>query len=374
MRALLAAITFLAMFSGCASRRISMYRYVATADTRILIPPGAKDARVTTRTLQFPAGTTADLTCAASDEGIRVALRARSIRVTAQREQLLKLPPGGLAVWAASYEKRGCVATGAGLQLATRIAETLPLDPKVFDSLLHPGPLQGGYVDLAAGSRLKVVSPILRDPAQRDNFVVESPTGSGDRSLAVVVKPTSNFLGYETVWYKMEPRPGGSGERFTFMSGESRTGDQVNTEARPRIDYLVFAPDAAYFRLFFLTRISKADHDIAILGAPTPAALDEMTSRLQENPQDCSGCVMIPQDVAVVPHFAVTVNGKEVAVPIGASVATAISASGEQNPDRAIATLQLRRPYANTLAPVTFDRTKHDILRLPLRGGEDLRF
>jgi hypothetical protein len=83
---------------------------------------------------------------------------------------------------------------------------------------------------------------------------------------------------------------------------------------------------------------------------------------------------MIPQDVAVVPHFTVTVNSKEVTVPTGASVGTAISASGEQNPERVIATLQLRRPYANTLAPVTFDRTKHDILRLPLRGGEDLRF
>ena len=374
MRALLAAITFLSLFSGCASRHLSTYRYVTIAETRILIPPGAKDAEVTKRSLDFPAGTTADRTCAASDEGIHVALRGQSIRVTAQREGLLKLPPGGLALWAASYEKRGCVATGAGLQLATRIAETLPLDPKVFDALLHPGPLHGGYVDLVAGSRLKVVSPILRDPAQRDNFIVETPTGSGDRSLAVVVKPTSNFLGYETVWYKIEPRPDGIGERIAFVSGESRIGDQVETEASPRTDYFVFAPDAVCFRLFFLTRISKADHDIAILGAPTIAALDEMTSRLQENPQDCRMCVMIPQDVAVVAHFAVTVNGKEVAVTTGASVATAISASGEQNPERVIPTLELRRPYANTLVPVTFDRTKPYILRLPLRGGVDLRF
>ena len=299
MKALLAAITFLALFSGCASRHISTYRYVTIAETRILIPPGAKDARVMRRTLEFPAGATAGRTCAASDEGIHVAMRGRSIHVTAQREGLLKLPPGGLALWAASYEKRGCVAAGAGLQLATRIAETLPLDPKLFDSLLHPGPLQGGYVDLVAGSRLKVVSPILRDPTQRDNFIVESPTGSGDRSLAVVVKPTSNFLGYETVWYKMEPQPGGIGERFAFVSGESRIGEQVDTEARPRTNYFVFAPDDAFFRLFFLTRISKADHDIAILGAPTDRGprRDDLTSsgespglpNVCHDPARCSG-------------------------------------------------------------------------------------
>lgn len=372
MRASLAAIAFLAAFSGCASRHLSTYRYVTIADTRILIPPGATDARVMKRTFTFPAGAAADRTCAASDEGIHMALRGRSIHVTAQREQLVKQPPGGLALWAASYEKRGCVAAGEGLQLATRIAETLPLDPKVFDALLHPDPLHGGYIDLVAGSRLKVVSPILRDPAQRDNF--ETVTGGDDRSLSVAVKASPNFLGYETAWYKMEPKPGGIGERFAFVAGESRIGDQVTTETLPRTDYFVFAPGAAYFRLFFLTRISKADHDIAILGAPTAGALDEMTTRLQENPEDCRMCVMIPQDVAVVPHIAVTVNGKEVAVPTGASVATALSASGERNPERVISELQLRRPYANTLAPVIFDRTKPYILRLPLRGGEDLRY
>ncbi len=295
------------------------------------------------------------------------------MRVTVQRDQIAKQQPGDLFVWAASYEKRGCVAPGEGLPLATRIAEALPLDPAVFQTLLHSDPLHGGYVDLGGESRLKVVSPILREGAPQGSSALMAATGD-DRSISLDVKASADFLGYETDWYKADPKSDGIGEHLVFVAGESRIGDQVNKEARPRHDYFVFAPDDAYFRLFFLTRISRADHDIAILGAPTTAELDEMTSRLQENPDDCRRCVMIPKEVAVVPYLAVTVNGKEVAVPAGALLATAILASGEHNPEYVVTTLQLRRPYANTLAPVTFDRAKADILRLPLRGGEDLRW
>ncbi len=373
MARFLALAVFLLLLGGCASRHISTYRYLVNANKPILIPPGAKNSSVAKRTIPFPAGHGANRTCAVSENGVDVKLRGQRLRVTIHKAQILQRPPGQLAMWAASYEQSGCVEPGQGLPLATRIAESLPLDPVAFHTLLHADPLRGGYVDLGPESRLRVVSPIRRTLSSDELFEV-TKIGGDDHSVTVAVKPTSDFLGYETAWYKLEPKSGGIGLRFQFVSAEARLGEKVTPESRPRTGYFAFDPSAAYFRLFFLTRISAADHDIAILGAPTAADLDAMTPGLQQNPAACKGCVMIPKDVAIVPHLAVTVNGKEVAVPAGTPVAAAIRAGGEPHPERLLASLQIQRPYATGLIPMTFDRTRTDVLGLLLRGGEDLRW
>jgi len=66
------------------------------------------------------------------------------------------------------------------------------------------------------------------------------------------------------------------------------------------------------------------------------------------------------------------VNGREVTLPVGASVRSAIQAGGEKDPPRVLAQLSVRRLYRGKLVPVEFDRTSQEILGLILFGGEEI--
>jgi len=70
----------------------------------------------------------------------------------------------------------------------------------------------------------------------------------------------------------------------------------------------------------------------------------------------------------------VLTKGKEVRVPAGTSLAEAIRAAGERTPANVLPTLAVQRVHGGALVPVEFDRTKQDILALPLRGGENIRW
>jgi len=255
------------------------------------------------------------------------------------------------------------------------IAESLPIDPAAANGLLHPDVLRGGYVDLGPHNRLKVVSPILREGAPKGASALETKTTpAGENKINVEVKTSADFLGYEMAWWNLEARPGG-GVHFAPGPAEAQIQGKSTQEARSRFDYFHFAPEAAYFRLFFLTRISTADHDIAILSARNATRLDEETKALNQNPSDCGKpampmCILVPQEVAVVPHIVMTVNGKETPVLAGSRLRDAILAGGEKNPARVLATLSVERFYAGVLTRVDFDRSSPAILDLPLSGGE----
>jgi hypothetical protein len=72
------------------------------------------------------------------------------------------------------------------------------------------------------------------------------------------------------------------------------------------------------------------------------------------------------------PHIAVTVNGKEVMVRVGASVRVALVAAGERNPEPLVPRLTVRKLYAGRPAPVQFDPADRGILNLILVGGEEI--
>ena len=367
--------------TGCARHAGPLtYRYVRQENARILIPPGVADAATSQRIFTFRTSAARGAKCAVSENGVDIRSRRRELRITVNRQPLLTAPPGWLATWAGSLEKRGYLAPNEGGPLATRIAESLPIDPVAANALLQPDVLRGGYVDLGPHHRLKVVSPIFREGAPSGAPSIEATAVSGNnRTLTIDLKASADFLGYETAWFTVEPRADRSGVRFSAGPAELHIADKLTEEAQPRFNYFRFAPDAAYFRLFFLTRISRADHDIAILSARTRAELDEQTTRLEENAAACGTpaqplCILVPKEVAVVPHIAVTVNGKELAILAGSRVRDAIMAAGEKNPQRALATLAVQRFYSGALTSVNFDRTVPDILDLPLSGGEDIRF
>ena len=61
--------------------------------------------------------------------------------------------------------------------------------------------------------------------------------------------------------------------------------------------------DARFLRIVFLTRVSNADHDMAVLATKTQSELDEWTPKLQADPEgSCRtlrGCSWVPGGIAV---------------------------------------------------------------------------
>jgi hypothetical protein len=311
--------------------------------------------------------------CAASG-GIAAQRRGGTVRLTIDRETLGKQQQGWLAKWVSTAEAAGCLAPGTGPEVAARILESLPLEPVVAWRLVNPSNIQAGYVDLGAENRLQVDSPILRPGAAADAPVTESAvtTGGTGGSINVDVKASSSLVGFETAWYAVRRKAKQVGFTIEPLSAERHVGGQVEAAAAPSTNYFRFAPEAGYYRLLY-----RADRTIIVIGAATHAEIERRTRELDVDPAACEkwtahSCSVIPRNVGVNPDIVVMVNGRELALPIGATVMHAVRTSGEREPAKVLAKLTVQRLYGGRSAPVEFDRASQDILGLQLRGGEVL--
>jgi hypothetical protein len=375
MSRILAAILLLSIIaSGCAVRRT--YRLAGQDPGCVLIPPGISKPDVGQRTF------TANIapgrgSCPPAEGAIAIESRHGRLRVTVTRGPLLKQPPGWLSVWTAQGEAQGCIAAGEGLKLAARIVESLPLDPRAAWRLLHADDRQTGYVDLGPETRLQVVSPILREGAPPDAPILDASglTGEGNK-LSLTLTSTPNLVGYETAWYAIQPRTGRIGFAIAPLSAERHIQGKVEPAASPATNYLEFAPQAAYYRLFY--KSDQGEVVEVVLAAPTRAELDRQTEAFNSGPTPCAGvptqtCVIIPRRVALNPFLAITVNGSESRVPVGSTVRAAIQAAiGARNVERPPLGLKVYKRYAGRPVPVEFDRASPGILGLVLNGGEKI--
>jgi hypothetical protein len=73
----------------------------------------------------------------------------------------------------------------------------------------------------------------------------------------------------------------------------------------------------------------------------------------------------------MVVFFPVQVQGKEVLLHPGATLGSALREAGA-DPEQALATLDVRKPYSGRLALVEALSSKRDLLALPLGGGEEI--
>jgi len=367
------------ILTGCSRQSApGVYRLLNTGPARVLVPPGVSDPTLQVRTFDFRPQQTVRATCRSSNDAVRVAPHRGSLRVTVERERLRAHPAPWLSDWTASLEQSGCLSAGEGSVLAERIAESIPLNPSDGFRLLHAGTMLSGYLDLAPDYQLKLISPILRDGALSGASALSTDTVSGsDTTLSVTVKASADFLGYEISWYALQPRPAGAGSRVVFAKAESHIGDQVTTAQQPRTNHFRFPEDAAYYRLFYLTRVSQADHNVALLSARSRAELDHQALAFSTDPDACAKvptCVALPKEVAVTPYITVTAKGVPLAVPVEATVADALRAAGVSQPARVLPTLVVRRSYKGSPVRLEFDPSKPDILSLILAGREDLNW
>ncbi|MCU1274358.1 MAG: hypothetical protein JWO48_1789 [Bryobacterales bacterium] len=170
------------------------------------------------------------------------------------------------------------------------------------------------YIDLRPGWRLRVVTPILRSGGYRLQPVDQQASGN-----TITVSTGTDFLGYETAYYAVRAR--GRGLRVEFSSAEISQDGKTALHPQPVAHLFQLPRNARYVRLIYLLRASKADHDMAVVGATEMDALDVLTHQVQADPSSgCrsdsrSFCSWIPAGIAVRPEVQTDVDGVNQWVP-----------------------------------------------------------
>lgn len=245
---------------------------------------------------------------------------------------------------------RGCLRSKEAQSLTRTIAERLPLPPLVGHYIRFGGGATG-TVDLTPDFRLNVVSPIR---------------GAG--SIREVVD-------YQTTSYRLTAAPNDARMKISLESTTPGHPQKMLAPARAPIEF----PDSfQFYRLFFRTANSSTDHLATILGAPEESALNTAAARLkmEQNPS-CEAlslpgvfCLTPPAEVALNLEFPVSVNRKQVFVPLGGTLADALQ---PRKPTAPIApTLRIRRLFHGRLRPVKFAPASQDVLRFVLMPGDEI--
>jgi hypothetical protein len=166
------------------------------------------------------------------------------------------------------------------------------------------------YVDLEPGWRIRVVSPILKSATFKVQ-TEEAPTSGA----TIALKTTDDFVGFETDYYAVNA-PNGHGSLIEFSSAEVKRNGRRIKRPQPLLPLFEFPERVHYVRLLFLTRVSKTEHDQAILGASSLAELDTLTRRVEASPvENCKMqpegiCSWVPSGISVQPEKRTAETGK----------------------------------------------------------------
>jgi len=169
---------------------------------------------------------------------------------------------------------------------------------------LPPAPVVRGpaYLDLQAGWRVRVVTPILKS----GGFLLKSPEQKEEGST-ITIHTGDEFQGYETTHYAVKAHKSGGVQVKVEEVLISRDGKTIH-------GYKPFAPRfrgpgrLRHVRLLYMLRASTADHNMAILAAADATRLADLTRRVQADPSHAcvrtraDYCEWVPPGVAVRPE------------------------------------------------------------------------
>ncbi|MGH9640382.1 MAG: hypothetical protein ACRD3Y_09995, partial [Bryobacteraceae bacterium] len=160
------------------------------------------------------------------------------------------------------------------------------------------------YVDLVPGCRLRVVTPLFASGTRKCALAkLLSETGS-----STTLKAPPGFVGYETAYYLLKPRSDHRGSSITFQYATTTKSGVVTRENRLRKQLFHVPRDIRFFRLAFLIRESRSDHNMALVGTYRKDILNDWTAAILADPGACANhrrrvCLWIPAGIAVRPEI-----------------------------------------------------------------------
>lgn len=167
------------------------------------------------------------------------------------------------------------------------------------------------YIDIQAGWRLTVVTPILKSGGYVLKSFVQQKIGD-----TLTLSAGEDLLGYETAHYLVKGRPGRR-VRVEFNSAEVTKDGKTEPQPRSIAPLFQAARKPGYLRLIYLIRVSEADHNMAVVTASRLNALETLTREVVANPNGAckpgkeASCSWIPEGIAARPEVLKTVNGTE---------------------------------------------------------------
>ncbi len=365
----LLAVVFLA---GCAHQP-GVFRLATPGNAPVLAPPGAKDAATTRGTIALLTHLPRKAICSPSPHGLFVERRFLAApRVVVTHDALAVTPASELYSWVVSLEEEGCVPPNGAFRLAENVIDAVPLDLNKRRQLVQ------GRTDLRSVNSLSVVSPVLKAGATGSIAEVQSvAAGANPGSIDIEVKQNPAVTGYETDWYDVKPQGAGPGYRIEPRSAEIHAGDKVERPAAPSVDRFGFGPDARWYELYMMTKVSSNDFDFVVASARTSAELQKHSADFQRDAAaflrsaDPGSYTVLPHGSGINAFIRVKVNDVAIDLPRGNTVQQAI---GHSLPDvrSALPRLKVMKLHDGKLYPVEWDRKADGILALPLEGGEEI--
>jgi len=177
--------------------------------------------------------------------------------------------------------------------------------------LASPKPANSDYIDIQAGWRLTVVTPILKS----GGYVLKSLDQQSNGG-AVALSAGSDLIGYEVAHYAVKEQKKRR-VRVEFSSAELTKDGKTEPQQQPVAALFQIAGRPTYLRLIYLVRASNADHNMVVVAASRLEALDTITRQVEANPiAGCragreAACSWIPEGIAVRPEMVKTVGGVE---------------------------------------------------------------
>jgi hypothetical protein len=247
----------------------------------------------------------------------------------------------------------GCLRSDEFQRIVRTIAERFPLPPEV-SNLIRFGGGSSGFLDLTPDLRLKVVMPVHRSDNRKE------------------------IVSYQIVYYRITSASTDARVKISFDSASTSESNEAPADQLASAQLPAFPLSFRFYRLVFRTALSSADHLAVILSADDEAALNEATKQFEmKRDPSCetlsisrATCMTFAAAAAVNLGFSVSVNGKQVFVPLRGTLSDALH-SGQQFGEIP-ATLRIRRLFQRRLRTVKFDGGDQDMRGFLLAPGDTI--
>jgi hypothetical protein len=166
---------------------------------------------------------------------------------------------------------------------------TLPTAPAT-------APSNSSYADLEPGSTLNIIMPLLKSGGFRSDWRAQQVNPN------TIEVRADDLLGYTTIQYAILGR--NRRVLLQFVSAaETKDGKTTPLSDPPRLPFEL-PRRSQYVRLVYLVRVSRADHNMAIVASKYLDRLNAFTSRFLQDPGICKSsgeisCSWVPVGIAV---------------------------------------------------------------------------